>query len=439
MIYLDKIKQLLTGNKERRDISTNIFWLLIEKGIRFMFGFLVSIWVVRYLGPEDYGIFSYSLAFTGIIGTFIGFGLENIIIRELVKNPDQRDELLSLAFLLYFISAFFAFLICLIVIYGLRSEDSQTMALVSILALSYLLKPFTVIGLYFESMVLGKIVVPYVIASLIISNSLKVYFIIEEGSLYFFAWITVIESLVHTLGLYYLYRKSNLSLTIDWKFNLKYTKQLLKDSFPLMLSSFMIIVYMKIDQIMLREMVSAEEVGLYSVAVVFTSIWFFVPMVITRSFFPKMIESEQRDIMLFEKQLQKLYNIMAFIGYGFCIPLTFLSDFIVVFLYGEQFADAGIMLSTLIWTGYLVSFGVVRTAYVYTMNLTTAHLIITIIGAIVNIVLNIVLIPMYQGFGAVLATLISQALTCFFSNFMFKPLHQNGIMMLRAIVYPKIF
>jgi O-antigen/teichoic acid export membrane protein len=437
--YIDKIRQLLTGNKERRAISSNIYWLFTEQAIRFLLGFLVSIWVVRYLGPEDYGIFTYSLAFTGIISTFIGLGLGNIIIRELVKRPEKRDELLGLSLLLYFISAIVALIVCLAAIYFLRGTDHQTISLVSILVLGYLLKPFQVIGLYFESKVLGKLVVPFIIAGLVISNLLKIYFVIREGSLYAFAWITLVEGLISSMGMFYLYRKCNLSLKINWNKNIKLTKTLIKDGLPLMLSSFMIVIYMKVDQIMLREMVSAEEVGLYSVAVVLTSIWFFIPTIITRSFFPKMVASMQTDKILFEQQLQKLYNLIAMIGYVLCIPFSFLSDNIVLLLYGEAFSGAGGMLSVLIWTSFFMGFGVVRTSYVYAMNLGKTHLIITVIGAVVNVLLNFMLIPLYQGFGAVIATLAAQFFTCILSNFTFKELHKNGFMIIRAAIYPKTF
>jgi O-antigen/teichoic acid export membrane protein len=280
--------------------------------------------------------------------------------------------------------------------------------------------------------------VPYIIATLLVTSVLKIYAIVSGASLYTFAGILVLEELLHALGFIYICYSRKLKIQIRRLYKPGLIKDMLRNSFPLLLSSFMILIYMKIDQIMLREMVSEEEVGLYSVAVVLTSIWFFIPAIITRSFFPKIVDSMQTDKKVFEQQLQKLYNLIALVGYVLCIPFTFLSNHIVRLLYGEAFSEAGVMLSLLIWTAFFMGFGVVRTSYVYAMNLSKAHLMITAIGAVGNIALNLILIPLYQGLGAVLATLISQIFTCFVSSFMFRSLRSNGMMMIKAVLYPKI-
>jgi O-antigen/teichoic acid export membrane protein len=435
---LGKIRQLLWGDTARQEITANIYWLLLEKLVRYLLGFVVSVWVVRYMGPGDYGAFNYAIAFTGIAGVLIGLGIEQILVRELVKFPERRDELLSNSFLLFAFSSIAALIIGICSIYLLRGEDQEAFWLVSILSVGFLFKPFSVIGLYLDSKVMGHIAVPFTIATLLVTSALKIYAIAAEASLYIFASIVVLEEVLYALSLIYLYYSLKLKISIRRLFNPKLLKDMLRHSFPLLLSSFMILIYMKIDQIMLREMVSDEEVGVYSVAMLLTSIWFFIPMIIARSFFPKIVGSMQTDQKVFEQQLQKLYNLIALVGYVLCIPFSILSNHIVSILYGEAFLAAGPMLSLLIWTAFFMGFGVVRTSYVFAMNLGKAHLMITIIGAVGNIGLNLILIPLYQGFGAVLATLISQIFTCFVSSFIFRSLRSNGMMMIKAALYPKI-
>jgi len=436
---IERIKQILYGNEERKAISSNISWLFAEKAVRFVLSFLVAVWVTRYLGPDRYGILSYTVAFVGILGIFIGFGLENILIRELVKQPELKDILLGNAFLLFLGSSLFCFLISTTVIYYFRTDDLQTIWLVVILSFSYLLKPFKIISLYFESKVQGKLFVPYTIIALVVTNLLKIYFVFNEESLYAFAWTMVIEDVIISLGLIHLYYSKGLHKTIRFRIDLTLTKSLLKDSLPLMFSAFMIVILMKIDQVMLREMVSATEVGLYSVAVTLASVWLFVPAIIVRSFFPKIVVAKKNDIGTFHKQVQQLYKLIAFIGYSVCIPITLFSNQLVLFLYGESFSEAGIMLSTLVWTGFFVGLTTVRESYIYTMNLTKQQLIITIMCALLNIGINLILIPIYQGFGAVLATLFCQAFGTIASSIFVKSLRSNGVMMLKAAINPNPF
>jgi len=176
-------------------------------------------------------------------------------------------------------ASIFFLVLSLALVCFLRPEDYQSIYLVAILSVTYLFKPFRVIGFYFESKIESKRTVPYHIIGLLVSSILKIYCILIQSSLYAFAWVTVAEGLVSTIGLLHVYHQNRSNLSISW-FSPKWAlaKTLLKDSLPFMLSSVMIAIYMKIDQIMLREMVSAKEVGFYSVAVTLTSVWYIIPI-----------------------------------------------------------------------------------------------------------------------------------------------------------------
>jgi len=211
---------------------------------------------------------------------------------------------------------------------------------------------------------------------------------------------------------------------------------LLKDSWPLILSGMVIAVYMKIDQVMIKEMLDAEAVGQYAAAVRLSEAWYFIPMVIASSLFPAIINAKKQSEELYYSRLQKLYDLMVWMAIAIALPMTFLSDWVVNLLYGGQYNQAGSVLMIHIWAGVMVFFGVARHKWTITQNLQKYEIYIDIVGAISNVVLNLVLIPNYGINGAALATLISYFIGSFVVSIFLKDFHISLIMFIRSFFLP---
>jgi len=430
-----KVRMLLFGNRERAKITKNIFWLFNEKVFRFTLGFFVSILVTRYLGPEQYGILSYAIAFAGLFGVFSTLGLNTILVRELVKQPERRDEIIGTALSMMLISGFIFCLASICSIYFIRPDDHLSLLLVSILSVPFLFKAFKVIALYYESEVNSKRVIPITLGVLVITNLTKICLVYLNFSVAYFAVVSVLESILTSISLVCLYTLTTTN-SLKLLFNVGLAKSLFRDGFPLMLSSFMIIVYMRIDQVMIRELTNDKEAGLYAISVRLTELWYFIPVIISSSTFPNIVKSLKHKEEAFNDKLQKLYNLIVLIFYFIAIPISLFATPIITMLYGEPYAESGILLSLLIWAGLFVGLGTIRGAYIFALNLTKIYLYITVSSAILNVVLNLILIPIYGAMGAVLATLASYVLASFLSCFIFKPLWQNGMMMIKALLWP---
>src|SRR3954468_23514680 len=78
----------------------NAFWLIFEKVFTLFVGMLVGIYVARYLHPESYGLLNYAISFVSIFSAFSTLGLDQIVVRELAKTPERRDDLLGTGFVL---------------------------------------------------------------------------------------------------------------------------------------------------------------------------------------------------------------------------------------------------------------------------------------------------------------------------------------------------
>lgn len=314
----------------------NTSWLLGEKILRMVVGLFVGIWVARYLGPEQFGLFSYAQSFVGLFTAIATLGLDGIVIRELVKDESRRDELIGIAFWLKLIGAF-GVLIVLAIAVNFTSNDTQTNMLVFIIASATIFQSFNIVDMYFQSKVMGKYIVYANVLSLLFSSIVKIVLIINELSLEAFAWTVLFDSFVLACGFVYFYMKyrhnkqnktdiiangakqsmelslrakrSNL-FAFNWKFNKVIAVDLLRGSWPLILSGIVISIYMKIDQVMIMEMLDANAVGQYAAAVRISEAWYFIPMVVVSSLSPAIINAKKISEELYYARLQKLYDLM---------------------------------------------------------------------------------------------------------------------------------
>ena len=164
---------------------------------------------------------------------------------------------------------------------------------------------------------------------------------------------------------------------------------------------------MKIDQVMIKEMLGAEQVGHYAAAVRLSEAWYFIPMAITSSVFPAIINAKKQSEELYYQRLQKLYDLMVWLALAIALPTTFLAPWVIRVLYGDAFLPAAGVLSIHIWAGVFVFLGVANGRWIIAENLQYIATIRSTAGAIVNIALNIVLIPKYGINGAAISTFFS--------------------------------
>ncbi|MFA6144561.1 MAG: flippase [Sulfurimonas sp.] len=417
----------------------NTSWLFGEKILRMIVGLFVGVWVARYLGPEQFGLFSYAQSFVGLFTAFATLGLDGIVVRELVHDESRRDELIGTAFWLKLMGAIGVLLILAIAV-NFTSNDSYTNTLVFIIASATIFQSFNVIDMYFQAKVMGKYIVYANVISLLLSSIVKIALILNEASLEAFAWTIVFDSVVLAMGYVYFYIRSRHSVPdtesiSQWKFHKSTAVSLLKDSWPLILSGMVIAIYMKIDQIMIMEMMDAEAVGQYAAAVRISETWYFIPMVIASSLFPAIINAKKHSEALYYARLQKLYNLMVWMAIAIALPMTFLSDWVINLLYGEQYNQAGSVLMIHIWAGVFVFLGVASGKWFTAENLQMLAFWRTFYGMVLNIILNFVFIPKYGIQGAAMATLISQSVAAYISDLFNGKTKKMFLMKTRSLLF----
>ena len=418
----------------------NTGWLMFGKVLSLIVGLVIA----RYLGPDLFGDLNFGLSLVAILAAVGALGLDTFIIREIIKEPSRRDEILGTSLWLRIITNAAAIPLAMAIYYfshKLSSNPGEPLTvMVGLLALASFFKSFNVIDAYFQSQVQSKYVVQVQNICLIISAAVKLVLIYLGLPLIYIVSALVFDGFILALGLIIIYHKRGFNI-FHWNFYAGRAKSLLKQSSPLILSAVMVSIYMKIDVVMLKE-VGSKAVGIYSAAANLSEAWYFIPVAIVTSVFPALVNARKTDLNRYQKRLGNLYDLLVYICLPVGIFISFTSDFIIHFLYSNKYEGAGAMLSIHIWSGIFVFLGSASSQYLIAEGYTKIAFYRTAAGALINILLNLWLIPKYAGIGASIATLVA----CFVSTFyilLIPKTRQQGIMMLKSLflvtAFQKIF
>lgn len=418
----------------------NTGWLMFGKILSMIVAFVIA----RHLRAANFGDLSFADAFTTIIAAVGALGLDSFIIREIIVEPDKKDEILGTSLILRLVVN--ALLIPLTIgIYLLFHHYSEKPGnpltwIIVILAFASFFKSFNIIDSYFQSQVASKYVVQVQNVCVILSAVVKMLLVIFKMPLIYFAMSLTFDSAILAFGLVYMYHQRGFSL-FTWTFSKSRAMGLLKKAFPLILSAVMVSIYMKIDSVMLKS-VGSIEVGIYSAAAKLSEAWYFIPVAIVTSVFPAIIHARKTDIDRYNKRLENLYDLLVLISLPVAIFISFFGSDITHLIYANDYEGAGPMLSIHIWSGIFVFLGSASSQYLLAEGFTMISFQRTATGAVANILLNLWLIPLYGGIGASIATLIA----CFISTFyllLIGKTRQQGVLMLKSLflitIFQKIF
>ena len=414
-----------------RKYFANTSWLLGERVLRMVVSLFVGIYVARYLGPERFGLLSYSLSFVMLFSSLSSFGLDDILVRELVQRPEQRNNLLGTVFWLK-VCGTIVMGTAIALVLKFKAEDQQTYWMIAIITFGFLFQATNVVDFYFQSQVQSKFAVRAQAIQLILTSLFKIYLVWNQAELIWFAFALMLDQAVVAVLFLLVYHWK-----IEWFPFLSFTwiqaKKLMIDAWPLIFAGMVVSVYMKIDQVMLKEMLDAKAVGVYAAAVKLCEAWYFVPTAVIASLFPAIITARKNSETLYEERVQKLYDLMVWVAVAVALPTTLFADWVILILYGADFQEAADVLKMYIWAGVFVSLGVASSKWLIAENLERYSFYSTLLGAILNIVCNFYLIPIYGIRGAALATLISYGTAAYLSMALFEKTRNNFWIATRAL------
>ncbi|EKP05242.1 polysaccharide biosynthesis protein [Leptospira kirschneri str. 2008720114] len=432
------LNRLYSRYPNLKDILHNSGWLFFDKIFRMGMGMFLGVWIARYLGPDSYGKLNYVIAYIALIGSFTNLGLDGVVVRELIKEKTQKQEIISTSFLLQLIAGVFAYGGAILLIPILRPDESDLFWMVFLVGLTLIFRAVGVIKYWYEAQVLSKYFVWLENGLFFVFSGVRILLILNGFGVFAFIWVGLIESFISLFGYSLLYKYHNGSLSVLHA-NWRRARTLLRDSWMLLLSGLAVIVYMRIDQIMIGQMMGDEAVGVYTAAVKISEVWYFIPMTIASSIFPAILKAKEFSQKLYLERLSLLHSFMFLLALIIAIPMTFLSDPIIRMFFGEKFSEAGAVLAIHIWAGIFVFLGVASSRYYLTENLPKGELYKSISGCLTNIILNYFLIPYYGIKGAAIATVISQFVASTLFNLLFKRTREIFFIQLESIFFWRMF
>ena len=418
----------MTKNK----LLKNISWLFFDKIIRILGGLFVGIWVARYLGPSDFGLLNYSLAYTGLFILFVNLGLDQIVIREIVKKSKLTYYILGTAFWLKVMGSVVA-IISIYISLQFVEMDSITKIIILILSMGFIVQSVDVIDYFYQSQILSKYVVIARNSAFIFSSLLKVFLILQKYSVVYFAIAGIIDVILVAFFLFLIYEKTGGKL-LQWRFSKKIAIRLLKFSWPLALSIFLISLHLKIDQVMIGNMLDIEQVGIYSIAVKLAEFWIFIPSILVSTLMPYFVNLRDTNNELYYYRLSQLYSLLFWMGvFVGGVTLIFGKD-IIKLLYGEAYIDAYLALVINIWNGVFISQAIARGIWMINENLQIYRVYNNVLSVATNIILNIILIPKYGISGAAVSSILSIGVGTWIYPLLFAPMRNSTVMMIMSIV-----
>ncbi len=226
----------------------NTGWMFGGQGVSLLVSFFVGAWVARYLGPSNYGVLSYAMAFVGLFAFISDLGSGAILNRELVKSPEKRDELMGTVFRLKLIGGSIA--MTLVIIASLIVKMSPLIRLlVIVFSVSSILQVMNVIGTYFQARVEAKKNVRVRVVAILLSALLKVAIILSGQGVIYLIIVYLLDVIWQGIGYLITYRLEGLKIKL-WHFNQSLAKRIWQSSWPLMLASAAGYIYSRIDQVM---------------------------------------------------------------------------------------------------------------------------------------------------------------------------------------------
>lgn len=407
--YIEKIKSnisLAWNHAGLRSYSANTFWPILARIINQLIAFFVTAYVIRYLSPENYGQLSYSVSVIGIFSFIASMGLDSILYRNLIQFPDKHAVYMGTAVRIKLVAAFIACIASLIFAFSIIPTKDVSFVLICILSLSYIASSWNLIAYEFHSHINQKIpsIIAIFIASLLSVGKLIIVF--NNQGIIYFALLLLLEPILYSLAYIYIRERLYVSMK-QWYFEWNIAKNLLSDSWPLMITSSFALVYSRIDQVMLKHLIDTASVGIYDSAIKVAEAWYTIPALIVSSFFPSIINARKQEFQRYKKRLIWLALFLAGTSTCVAIIITVFADFIINLLYGPAYIEGVSVLNIYIWSGIWVAVGYVGQFYLLAENKTKLLFFTSFAAMIVNIVLNFILIPIMGIEGAAWATFVS--------------------------------
>ena len=411
-------------------VIKNAGWIIGCKIAQSALSLVINMISARFLGPSNYGLITYVASIVAFVLPIMQLGLSKTLVMDLIERPNKEGTVLGTAFAMNIVSA----LACMTAVYGyLRIVDSNeptTILVGFIYSISLIFQATEIFNYWFQAKLLSKYVSIASLIAYVVVACYKIYLLVNGKSVVWFALSNSIDFAIISVILFVVYqKKGNQRLSISFKLG----KEMLKRSKHYILSAMMVTIFQQTDRIMLKQILNETETGYYSAAITCVGVTAFIFQAIIDSFRPEILEAKKKKSINYESDVSMLYCVITYLALIQCVVMTVCAKPIVLILYGSKYINSITPLQIAVWFSTFSYYGAVRNIWILAENKQRYLWIINLSGAILNVVLNAFLIPLFGASGAASASLVTQVFTNVIIGYILKPISYNNKLMYKGL------
>jgi len=400
-----------------------------------MVSVVVGSWVARYLGKQDFGLLSYSLAVVAIFAALTPLGMEALVVREIIRQPRQGGRWIGSVIGFRMAAAVVAALLAFVLIFGLRPSEPRAWMLVGVLSIGTIFQSFESGELWFQAHTqMRRLVVPRILLFLVM-NAFKITAVLEGAGVIWFSVLTALEQMVSG-GITWIVVRKSLGEGNLPSFEASRGWTILRQSWPLAISALSVILYMKLSQIVLGSLMGDISLGIYAAAIRLPEAATFLPGILASSLLPSLVRSRAENPKAYRLALLRFFRINALLAFCICIPISLAAPWIIRLLFGPTYSEAGPVLAVYVWSLLFIFIGQARGQHLLNELLTHLPMWFSGFGLLVNLIACLFLIPPFGAMGAAVATVTSQCISAFLSSFFHVKTRAVGREQWLAIITP---
>ena len=416
----------MTGNK----ILNNAKWILICRIVQSLLQLLIGMLSARYLGPSNYGLINYAASVIAFVLPVMQLGLQCTLVQELIEDPDKEGEIMGTALAMDFASSFVCMLLVYTFVTTMNHGETETIIVCMLYSLSLVFRAMELMQCWFQSKLQSKYSSLAALGAYVIVSAYRIYLLVTNKNIYWFSVVNSVEYGIVGVSLVLIYSRMS---TQKFRISLQTAKRLISRSRYYILAAMMVTVFQNTDHIMLKMMYSDAENGFYSAAITCACVCQFVYQAIIDSARPVILADKKEGSSDYEKNISRLYCIITYMAVVQGVGFSIFAKLIVRILYGGEYIAAAPVLQIMVWYIAFAFMGSIRNIWILAEGKQRLVWRINLLGALLNVAVNYVLIPVWGACGAALASLATQIFTNFVLGFLLKELRANNRLLLKGL------
>lgn len=414
----------------KNKVFKNASWIIMCRVVQSVCSMVVLMLTARYLGPSNYGLINYASSVVAFVVPIMQLGFNNILVQELVQNPQKGGEIFGTSILMSLCSSVVCIIGVISFVYIVNFGETDTIIVCALYSIILIFQAMELIQYWFQAKYLSKYAAIVSLCAYVVVSIYKIFLLATGKSIYWFAVSNALDCMLISISLLIIYKKIGGG---KFKFSLNAASEMFSKSRYYIISGLMITIFAQTDKIMLKLMIDEAATGYYSAAITCAGMTTFVFAAIIDSARPAIFEGQKNSTQAFENSMSRLYCVIIYLSLAQSILMTLFAKPIISILYGSGYAPSIVILQMAVWYTTFSYMGSVRGIWILAMGQQRLLLVINLIGATANVLLNAILIPKFQAVGAAIASVITQFFTNVILGFIIKPIRENNKLMLRGL------